>query len=120
MLVEQASVHNDICRMISRLKNALNRRDFVLATRFKTPDPGRKYADYGQLNIIVNMDKGRGKGMTTAAVDKIMQAALGQVGLSRYFSKGEGNFDGSNLDIEYPLKSRYVQKYMTSSDEQDS
>ncbi len=120
ILLEKKDHHQDICVAVSKLKDALKKRHFIVQIAYAKPNPDKSYANFGTLNVRAEVDRGRGAEMTQNAIAKVVRDVMDKSGLGRYFRGNGASFDGSKVDVEFLLRDKYIERYMTKPAEEDS
>lgn len=120
LIVENADYHREICASIAKLRRILGRKSFVVQASFKMPSPSKEHANYGQLDICVDMERGRGSSLTQQAIATQVKHAMEKCGLNKFFRRHGVSFDGDKTEISCLLNDRYVDKYMGIGEPEES
>ena len=118
LLVENKKHHKEICTSIAKLKKSLGRKDFVVQATYKTPDGQKEHANYGKLDVSVDMGRGRGATMSQIAIATQIKNAMEKSGLKKYFKSQGVSYDGNRTEVSYLLNDRYVEQYLGVTQEE--
>ena len=120
LLVENKKHHQDICTAIGKLKKTLGRREFVVQATYKMPNGESEHANYGKLDVTIDMDRGRGGSMSQRSIATQVKHAMSKAGLDKFFSGQGVSYTGNKTEVSYLLKDRYVEQYLGPKEETDN
>lgn len=117
LINEGKDFNREIVALILALKDSLTKRNFVCNTQYTAPNPEKRHRDFGYCSIRIDTTMGRGKAMSTKAINSMVSRLFQKTGLNKYFSMMDHGYDGRYCDCGFKLKPKYVEKYMATSNQ---
>lgn len=112
IISEGRNIDHDIVGHILKVKDELNKRNFVCSTKYSKPDPMKRHRDYGLCNIRIDMSIGRGKSMKAKQIARMVSSVCEKMGLNKFFQVSDSGYDGRFCETNFSLKPKYVQRYI--------